>query len=153
MRDAHLIAGSILLGSAIIGAALYLGLRSPPPPPAPSLPASAIVPAAPAPTEAAAPISHEQVEAQAAKALDAQKPTLRERCWDPAHKKKPTLPKAEFVFEMVFDGKTGQEIARGIREAQGTPPDVAICLRDQPMGLRIDPPGKSVKVEIPFTLP
>lgn len=181
MQKELLTPAAILVGSVIIGAALYLGLqgRAEPPyaappsvhaptrpegappgapgpnPPAP-LPAAQPALAAPgaglAPPPAAAEI-RKKVEADAAKALEQLRPHLVKTCWEPSSRKKAEPPRAKYIFNVSFD-PSGKEIARGISEVRGMErPDAAQCLRGEPLSLQIPPPGQHIGVDVELMLP
>jgi hypothetical protein len=160
---------AILIGSVIIGAGLYFGLQGqgkPPeredPPPSPRA-ASVAPPAAPpavavqpgldlAPPAAPAEAKRRATE-EAQRALEAKRVEIVKACWDPSFKKNPSPPKAKYLFDVSFDPQ-GNEIARGISDVRGMErPDTGQCLREQPMGLRITPPGVYVSLELEWTLP
>jgi hypothetical protein len=174
---------SILLGCALIGAGLFFGLRErpvaapptpaaaeateepdAPPRPAPSAPSA---PAAPPATQAALPIPagfalgppaapkaiQEAATKDATAALEALRKKLVKACWAPAVAKEPTPARSKYLYQMTFD-PSGKEIARGISETRDeSRPDVARCLREQPMGLTIPPPGAVVAVDVTLHLP
>jgi hypothetical protein len=176
------IPGAILLGSMIIGAGLYFGLRSKdaapvlaPPPPSPPGPGGAAAPltappalAPPGPVAApmmggpmgglgmpaAPPELHAKVVAQATKALEKQRPTFLKTCWEPSLKASPEPSKAKYIFNVTFDGATGKELSRGISEQRDmSRPDVGQCLRALPLSLEVEPPGMNVNVDVPLILP
>lgn len=177
------IPGAILAGSAIIGTGLFLGLRSrapeapvalpspigaagptqtsPSPQLAPGAPGAAAPGQAEAPGQAAALAApagptdelKQKVARHATEALEAKRKDLVKECWAPAAKANPEPALARYSFNVTFDAE-GTEIARGISDVRGFErPDVGQCLRQQPLGLRIPPPGVSVMVDVPFTLP
>jgi len=165
---------AILIGSGIIGAGLYFGLQGQGKPPEredppPSLRAASVAPPAPpppaAPPAAGAPPgldlappappaeAKKRALEEARKALEAKRVEIVKTCWDPSAKKNPSPPKAKYLFDVSFDPQ-GNEIARGISDVRGMErPDTGQCLREQPMGLRITPPGVYVSVELEWTLP
>ncbi len=159
---------AILVGSAMIAAAVYFGLRAqggapsrsgseptsagtaeaPPPvaaPPPPAVPAGA--PQGPS-AEARA-----KATADATKALEALRPQILKTCWVPAMKANAQPAAAKYVFSLSFD-PSGKELARGINEDRSASrPDVAQCMRQMPIGLVIAPPGVAVSVDAPLNLP
>jgi hypothetical protein len=93
------------------------------------------------------------VAKQAAKALEAEREELVKACWEPAVKASPEPPKAKYIYNVSFDAD-GKEIARGVSETREmSRSDVAQCLRDRPLSLRIPPPGVNVGVDVTFILP
>jgi hypothetical protein len=93
------------------------------------------------------------VEADALKSLEAKRAELVKTCWDPSFKKNPNPAKAKYLFSLSFD-PAGKEIARGISDVRGMErADTGQCLRSQPMGLTVAPPGAYVGVEIELILP
>ncbi|WP_437685987.1 hypothetical protein [Sorangium sp. So ce176] len=158
---------AILLGSAMIAAAVYLGLRHGPAAVAPDARAvdgaEAIQagPAASAPpvqrAGATAPgVSRDEIARQAARALDAHRPALVERCYRPAASAPPAQPEpraVRYVFNITFDAQ-GRQIARGIIEDRETArPEVTACLVGALPPVEIAPPGANVRVDVPFSLP
>jgi hypothetical protein len=162
---------AILLGTigagSLIGLGLYLGLRSgsattaPIAAPLAGAAASAATPPAPAPMEPS------QARAEAAKALEAQRARLTERCWKPSVERAPLPAKVEYVLNFTFDAD-GKQITRGTAEklpgdggpfdprhppAQAGRPDVTACLSGALAPVTIPPPGRSTYVEVPFGLP
>lgn len=153
-----------MLAGGLIGAGLYFGLaREPaPPPPQPSA-TPAIHLASPSPTvpdRAPPPVATPRpdgevaaVTAAAEKALAALKPRLVQTCWAPAVAKTPEPSKARWTWDVTFDTR-GVEVARGISDVRGLErADVAECLRQQPLDLRVPPPSKTTRVSLEFELP
>ena len=162
---------AILLGSAMIAAAIYLGLRHGPagvatdPRPAgsaPSQPAEAAssagpaqrAPGAVAPAPQPAPsVPRDEVARQAARALDAHRPALIERCYKPAVAAQPGPRGVRYVFNLTFDAQ-GRQIARGIIEDhEASRPEVTACLVAALPPVAVAPPGANVRVDVPFSLP
>ncbi|AGP38795.1 hypothetical protein [Sorangium cellulosum] len=178
---------AILLGSAMIAAAVYLGLRhgpaavapdpraaagdashrgEPAPPagaaerasgeraPGEGAPAAQRAPGEGAPAAQRAPaVSREEVARQAARALDARRPALVERCYKPAIAAQPAPREVKYVFNLTFDAQ-GRQIARGIIEdREASRPDVTACLATALPPVAVEPPGASVRVDVPFSLP
>lgn len=108
---------AVLGGAALIAVAVFFGLRRDRAPPE-SAPQTAEV----------KPLARTEIEGSVRAALEAQKPMLRQRCWDPAVKATPLPAKAAYQFEIGIDER-GQEIARGISELEGARFDVSQCLR------------------------
>ena len=139
------VAPAIVIAGALIGVGLYFGLRSRDgaTPPASSKPAA---------TSSAAP-AHVSTERFAAAALEYHRPELVKRCWDP-HPPVPGAPsQAKMTIDLTF-GPDGSQVARGFREERGaTRPEVTACVQRTLPPLRVPPPGGSVRVELPLTLP
>ncbi|WP_437596181.1 hypothetical protein WMF28_26735 [Sorangium sp. So ce590] len=164
---------AILLGSALIAAAVYLGLRHGPAAVAPDARSaggtaadragsgSSAGPAeragasgegAPAPRRAPS-VPREEVARQAARALDAHRPALVERCYRPAIAAQPAPRGVKYVFDLTFDAQ-GRQIARGILEDRETSrPEITACLVTALPPVAVAPPGASVRVDVPFSLP
>ncbi|WP_437827192.1 hypothetical protein [Sorangium sp. So ce1153] len=158
---------AILLGSAMIAAAVYLGLRHGPAAVAPDARAGAAPPieagpgasaataeraGAPAPQSAKA-VPRDEVARQAALALDAHRPALVDRCYKPAIAAKPEPRAVKYVFNITFDAG-GRQIARGLIEDQETArPEVTACLVAALPPVAIPAPGANVRVDVPFSLP
>ncbi|WP_437332252.1 hypothetical protein [Sorangium sp. So ce394] len=162
---------AILLGSAMIAAAVYLGLRHGPAAvapdpraaagdashrgePAPPAGAAERAPGERAPAAQRAPaVPREEVARQAARALEARRPALVERCYKPAIAARPAPREVKYVFNLTFDAQ-GRQIARGIIEdREASRPDVTACLATALPPVAVEPPGASVRVDVPFSLP
>ncbi|WP_437567037.1 hypothetical protein [Sorangium sp. So ce542] len=158
---------AILLGSAMIAAAVYLGLRHGPAAvapapgdashrgePAPLAGAAERAPGEGAPAAERAPaVPREEVARQAARALDARRPALVERCYKPAIAAQPAPREVKYVFNLTFDAQ-GRQIARGIIEdREASRPDVTACLVTALPPVAVEPPGANVRVDVPFSLP
>lgn len=154
---------AIVMGSAMIGIALYFGLRdglasrATAPAPAvqapvaapPAVPAPAATPAPPAPQGEPVP---DRVYRQAQAALDVLRPGIVKTCWTPPAAGEPAA--ILLTYDVTF-GADGGILALGIseqREAFRT--SVAECVRRQPRPeLRVDPPGQSVRVILGLPMP
>lgn len=147
MRDLY-IPLAILIGSVIIGIAVYLGLSSRVPGPVAALSA---VPAAPPVAAKPAAITPDQKQVflqQVGAAIDASRPGLQDAC-----PQKPGKTLDRFVLIISFNAD-GQEIGRGIADMQGNQhPDLGGCLIRALPNLTIPPPGNYVTVEAPFSYP
>ncbi|WP_437954976.1 hypothetical protein WME76_25885 [Sorangium sp. So ce119] len=154
---------AILLGSAMIAAAVYLGLRHGPaavppgarPAAAEALQAGPAASAPPARAGAAAPqtVPRDEVARQAARALDAHRPAIVARCYEPAIAAQPEPRAVKYVFNITFDAQ-GRQIARGLIEDRETArPEVTACLVGALPPVEIAPPGANVRVDVPFSLP
>jgi hypothetical protein len=149
---------AIVVGSAILGIALYLGLREGLASRAPAAPAPvAAPPAMPTPAPKAAPPPPGEPPAdrayrQAQAALDALRPGLVKACWTPPAAGEPAS--ILLTYDVTF-GADGGILALGIseqREAHRT--SVAECVRRQPPPvLHVDPPGQSVRVILGLPMP
>jgi hypothetical protein len=166
--ERHLIAAAIAFAGIAVGAGLYFGLRpepaptrlegSPPaasdratPPSLPALPSPPVgMGLAPVPSEVQA-----RTDRHAALALAAQKETVfLPRCWAPAVERSPVPATSRYAIHASFDAG-GREVVRGVSELRDVDsrPDVAACLRDLPLDLRIPAPGLPVQVELLLDLP
>ncbi len=169
---------AILVGSVVVALGLYWGLRAsgtadePTAAAGPSAPGGEPLPAAtrsapgPRPSteklpglQASSATSGDrlplrsQVELAATQALESKRAAWVKACWDPSFAKNPEPSKAQYILDMTFDA-TGKEISRGINEVRGYERgDTAMCLREQPMDLTIDPPGANVRVRLELALP
>jgi hypothetical protein len=153
---------AILLGSVIIGAGLFLGLRgrSDPQPsgraPAPS--AVQLAPPSPAiPAEPAQPLGpaadRSAVAKQAEAAVAQHRKSLTDQCLAPSLARKPDPPVVKYVFNVTFDAE-GKQIARGVSEdREAARPEVTACVSEKLPTLTVPPPGQTVRVEIPLSLP
>jgi hypothetical protein len=151
---------AIVVGSAILGIALYLGLREGLASRAPAPPASAVQApvTAPAPAAKAAPPAPQgeppadRAYRQAQAALDALRPGIVKACWTPPPAGEPAS--ILLTYDVTF-GADGRILALGIseqREAYRT--SVAECVRRQPQPvLHVDPPGQSVRVILGLPMP
>lgn len=112
-----------------------------PPAPAPS--------ASPSPARlSAADVKRLRQHLQAA--LLAEKPGFVKRCYraEPAGP-----PQVKLVFDVLFDAE-GREIGRGVREVRGMDrAEVASCIRQEPLGLRIPAPGRQLSLQVAILLP
>jgi hypothetical protein len=112
--------------------------------------------AAEAPASAPGPVSPEVVTKateDATRALEKAKKKLEAACWKPAIAENPEPKRARFIFNLSFDAR-GQEIARGVTELRDeSRADVGQCLRAQPIGLEIPPPGAIIAVSIALEFP
>lgn len=159
---------AILLGSAMIAAAVYLGLRHGPAGVAPDARAVDGAEAIQTRSAASAPqaqragatapqgapsVSRDEIARQAARALDAHRPALVERCYRPAIAAQPEPRAVRYVFNITFDAQ-GRQIARGLIEDRETArPEVTACLVGALPPVEIAPPGANVRVDVPFSLP
>lgn len=161
---------SILVGSAVVAAGLYLGLRERSRDRDPSLDARAIVPSSaspPVPTpgtktvddpvvegstvpSSVAPVSSAPsdaaTDAEVGKAMGVLRGDIQKLCWAPHRGDKGAPKKLQFSYTGVFDAK-GSEVGRAIsdvREAFFSP--VSECVRALPMNLRIAAPGRYINV-------
>lgn len=146
---------AIVVGSAILGASIYLGLRHAPASPAPaSAPEGSSPPLAPPPAPSPSPAEPvgDRVYRQAQAALDGLRPALVKACWTPPG---PGEPAAVLVTYDVTFGADGGIVALGISEQRDAfRTSVAECLRKQPRpALPVDPPGQGVRVVLGLPLP
>jgi hypothetical protein len=106
-----------------------------------------------APAPAASVRPRAVAQADAAKAIESLRQTIKTRCFDP-HKNDPGAPATvKLTYSGVFDGQ-GVEIARGLSDTRGAYfAPVSKCARELPLDLKIPPPGANIQVEIPFEVP
>lgn len=158
----------------MIAAALYLGLQQRPAPapadpgpperragaaePAPSgqpatRPPEPAAAAAAAPAPAASAPSREAVARDVAKALEAHRAELVQRCWAPSAAKSAEPKEVRYLFNFTFDAD-GWQIGRGVMEDRRfARPDVTACMGPLLPRLKIPPPGAPVSLDVSFTLP
>jgi hypothetical protein len=137
---------AILGAGALIGAGLFLGLRSREagPPPASAPPARAGAPAPAAGPDARAALRDE---------LERRRPALVRACWEPAAAKNPEPRSSEQIWNGTI-GPEGTPVAFSVMEVRGASrPEVVACLQDQLASLRLPPRPDSVFVELRFSLP
>lgn len=145
-----------VIGCALVGLGLFLGLRAQAPPtPSADPPRSTPPPArsiALSPEEVPEAL-RVTVTAQVSAALDALRPRILAECWEPALAKKAEPRAAEYILRLTFDA-AGKEILRGVTDVRGSSRgDVGQCLRQMQMNLSIPPPGAYVPIDIRLTLP
>jgi hypothetical protein len=123
---------------------LPLPTAAPQPPVAPSGPAAAKV--------VVTPDLVARVAEQARERLEGLRPLLVRRCWPEGGPR--SRAASTVVVNLTFDA-SGREIARGISESRRAPAgEAGACLRklrDAPIA--IAPPGATVGVSVPLTLP
>jgi hypothetical protein len=165
--DRLLLPVAIVVAGVAIGLGLYFGLQRAPqqlPPVAHEVGAAAPAPAPPVPPEvapvAAPPAAAtgdviQAAERHATMALDAHKKTVfLAECWEPIVAREPAPGTSRYIFQSTFDAE-GREFTRAISEVRDTAsrPDVAQCLRQLPMTLRIPAPGMIVQVNLELEFP
>lgn len=150
---------AIVIAGALVGAGLFFGLRARAPeavpaPPISSTPPAPVTPgAAPQPTPAPAQADEKKVARDAIAALEAQRATLAQACWEPSARAKPSPAYIDYVVDVTFDA-TGNQITRAFSEERRTArADVTACISAKIAPLKVPPPGANVRVEIPFRLP
>jgi hypothetical protein len=128
---------AILIGSAMMSIALYLGLQS-----------RGTTEPAPSPRPiAATPELYARVAADATKGLDNYRPAMSAACLQGS-----TKP-LRFKFQMGFNER-GKELIRGISLDGDGPADVPTCLTDHfPPAIVVPAPGVKVSVIAPLELP
>lgn len=167
---------AIVAAGALIGLGLYSGLsnrpiEAPPAsvsgvtstaavadvPPAQSS-VALVVPSASAVTSTTsiAGLAPAAIEQSAAKGLAREKKArFVDTCWKPALAKVATPATSVYSVHLSFDPE-GKEVARGVSEVRGkdSRQDVARCLREQPLGIKLDtPPGRTAQVDLELTFP
>lgn len=147
----HAVPLAILLGSIVIAAGLFFGLRPQPTPVAPTSappPIPSASPTAPPPTPQR---TDPQVQSDVVAAITSARPAWIAACWDTAD---PAQRKAgRYIAATAFDA-SGKLVVWGISELRNeSDPAIAQCLRRYVNTLRIPAPGHPVSVEVPFALP
>ena len=151
----YVLPASILAGSIIIALGLYLGLRS-------RDHHADLKDASAGPSSMRAPDSrlHETRIDEAGNdsgsskaalvSLQHIKPAIVQKCWAPSASRG---IRGVYTYSFTFD-PTGRAVSRAI---DGPPSkeenEVLDCLREQPLQISIPPPGASLSVTIPLTLP
>ena len=172
---------AILLAGALVGVAVFFGLRSrpanAPAPPRGAVEASPPAPRAPPPHAAApeprdteapgvAPAASGSQAAGAAKAplpgditrealraIDEHRAALVKKCWAPAIKNKPSPTEARFYVDVTFDAK-GKQTLRGIKgDPETSRPGVTECVTGTLPPLQIPAPGVPSHADVSFRLP
>jgi hypothetical protein len=119
-------------------------------------PSSAATPTPPAVgqlSESEAKELRDRVKTDAAAAIEKHRSSLRKGCWDETAKQHPEAKQSNFVWNITFDA-AGKQVARGIvEEREHAVPGVSACISDALPVLEVPAPGKSVMVEVPFSLP
>jgi hypothetical protein len=148
---------AIVVAGAMIGGGLYLGLRARPagtatPPPVEVAGRSGRGPAGARPGEP--PADPLAVRRRGQAAVDEFRRQMVERCWRPALAQRAEPGASRYTLEALFSAD-GTETARGIGEERDGPSrsDVAQCMRLQPLGLRIPPPGGPVRMQFVLEFP
>jgi len=150
------IAVSIVVAGALVGLGLAVGVRGRTAPAASSSgdAAGAASPSAARPVLPPRIIDQQKARTDASAALEAFRRKMIETCWGPALARSAKPATSRYQVNFTFAGD-GLEIARGISEVRDQPsrPDVAGCLRQQQIGLRIPAPGGAVQFELPLAFP
>ncbi len=75
-------------------------------------------------------------------------------CWEPAFRAEPAPAISRYTIQFAFNAD-GVEIGRAISELKNQPSrvDVATCLRQQPIGLKLDLGGQKLSLPAQWTLP
>jgi hypothetical protein len=159
---------AILIGSVVIGAGLFFGLRDrqaePVAPaastaPAPSAPSvsppteqgTGAPPPAPAPSTAGLPDA--KVIELATAEIEKHRKLLVEKCWTASTAPMPEPPVARLVLNFTFD-PAGKTIARGmVEDRRAHRSGVSSCVSQQLPDITIAAPGRSAHVEVPISLP
>lgn len=167
-KNSLVLPGAILAAGAMIGAGLFLGLRSKPvvteapPEPAPIVtpyePESA-PPSAdpePAPPAVKAPSSaelREKVTEQAVKALKKHHARIVQECWKPSFKKDPKPAKVTVPFRIIFTAEGTVEVFGVGQVAEPSRADLSSCIQSLKLPLTIPPPGQATGVQLSIALP
>ncbi len=170
MQSGHLIALSVLAAGAMIGAGLYFGLRAQSPAVPTTTPTSSpvssssptvevtAIPASPsAPPQTSASPSpatpRDGVANEVRAALDPLRPALVKECWAPSAAKDAEPASLGFDYRIAI-GPQGNVVAHSVNDvAAASRADVARCLRDRKLDLKVPPPGSSVVVTGTLKLP
>jgi hypothetical protein len=144
---------AILLGSGLIAASIYLGLRSQ----VPVAPATAsehpVAVPVPAPVVTPPVSSPELVKQQASEALAYQRTRLRDVCYRPAVLVAGAPLPAAWTLNVTFDAQ-GNQLVRGVEEHLGTStPELTRCIGEQTQPMTVPAPGRTIMVEIPLSFP
>lgn len=119
---------SIVIAGALVGAGLFLGLRT------------RAQPAAGAPPD---------IDPQVQAALQREKPRILERCWHG----QPPEAHAELFFDVAF-AADGSQVALGVQvPRKGQAAAVGKCVQDLVLQLHIDPPGQPAHARVALELP
>lgn len=141
MSREYVVAVAVLIAGALIAAGLFLGLRG------------GVQPTGATPPPVADASLKALVLGQAESGLEGLRPEIVRECWAPTSAQDAAPARASYVLDLTFDA-TGRLIARGLREKRGeSRPHVATCLSRRPLDLSVPPPGTTVRVEVPFSLP
>jgi hypothetical protein len=157
---------AILLGSAMIAAGAYFGLRARPAP-VPEVAAPVVVaPAGAEPTSASASPSSApapspatpdrdavvaRARADAAAAVAAQRGRMAKACGALLAPSPPPGPRVH--LDLSFD-PSGREVARGVLELRGQgQPGLGACIAGAVPPITVSPPGATTRVEVPVELP
>lgn len=161
--------GAILAAGAMIGAGLFLGLRSrpviteAPPEPPPVItpyepeaapPSSASPePAPPAAEELPSAELREKVTEQAVKALKKHHARIVEECWKPSFKKDPKPAKVTIPLRFIFTAE-GTIQAFGVGQlAEPSRAGLSGCIHDLKLPVTVPPPGQVTAVQVNMKLP
>jgi len=125
--------------------------------PAPATPmTTAPIAATPQPPAPPAPPTAEvqaRATGNARQALEAMRPEFLRRCWTPAVAISPEPARLPLIFQMSFSPE-GKLVVLGISDdPKISRVDVSTCLLSIPLPLKIPAPGRSLQLEVPFTLP
>ena len=138
------LAAAIVLAGALIGMGLYFGLRSRDRLANPA--ASSARTSFPQPAQLS-------TERFAAALLEYHRPELVKRCWPGQGVGARSPGPATMRIDVTF-GPDGTQVARGFLEDRGaSQPELTACIQRALPPLRVPPPGVSVRVELPLTLP
>lgn len=145
---------AIVLGSVILATGLYFGLQRTP---QPQISAPVVQPS----THPVAPLPPVEMSAEtrargvedARLALEGAREEMVRRCWTPAAATQPEPRQVPLVFNMSFSAQ-GELTGLGLSEDRAANrPEVANCVRQLGLSLRVRAPGSLLLVEVPFTLP
>lgn len=115
--------------------------EAPPPAEPPIVPTDAALAEAPALLAA-----RERAKVEVEGVVESRRTAIRNACWNGSKGASATFP-----IQASF-GADGGLLALSVSDDRSAP-EVAACVRAQPMPLKIDPPGVGVTVDVPLTLP
>jgi hypothetical protein len=152
----HSIIIGLVAAGCIVGGALYLGLShagnretsSAAPQPELRGPGQAAANAVTAGPSTAAPLDSSAVASAAKAQLELHRTMLMNKCWGQADG-----GVWRVTFNFTFDG-AGRQLARGLAEDRAsTRHDVTGCVNEALPEIRVSPPGATVAVQVPWSLP
>jgi hypothetical protein len=154
-----ILAAAIVIGGGFIGLGLYFGLRRESPPAAPpastsGAPVTSSFPSGATSAGLDAPPPKTDARAAAHLALEKLKPTFTQKCWTPAIQQTSEPGTSTYTMQVSFD-ESGREVGRGISELRDQPSrsDVAQCLRQLPLSLKIPATGAAFSTELKLSFP
>jgi hypothetical protein len=182
-KNPYLMPGAVVIAGALIGAGLFLGLKSdgrdgsgpllpagdrpsralstlPDGTPSPAAPRSPSPPSAapanrdaPSPPAVLPPDAQADVDLQVKGQIDRRKPDLARLCWAPSVAKSPAPASAQIAVRFLFDA-AGKPLYTAVADpADARRKDVSECLRAQGLGVTIQPRGVNVASAVMLAFP